>query len=228
MSSGYIYILNNPAFEYIKIGQTSRLPKDRASEIYTTGTPFPFSLVHYEEVSDPISAEKMAHNILAKYRVNSNREFFNISILRAIEVLSEVKEHFQITTNVARLYCFRLIWLSTQPPWVKNTHVVSYIIRVGATHLQLSDLIKKWPEKQTVIQYSEITENTSNHWLNYYTNVESYDNHLQAEAIFKLDWGWYFESKTVEPIECNSIQEVLVVYKSLTNRNLTEVDENEK
>ncbi len=72
----------------VKIGMTTRSPKERSIELSdATGVPTPFLLVYYTDFHDCEKAEKAIHSILEKkgYRVAANREFFRIEIKDAID-----------------------------------------------------------------------------------------------------------------------------------------------
>ncbi|GAB6428153.1 hypothetical protein bcgnr5372_38900 [Bacillus luti] len=98
-NNGYVYILINPAMaEMVKVGMTTRDPEDRVEELSSaTGVPNQFILVYKEYFADCVLAEKMAHEILEERgcRVAQNREFFNVAIPEAINVVLEVKKHLQ-------------------------------------------------------------------------------------------------------------------------------------
>lgn len=88
---GYVYILKNPAFpNLIKIGRTIRDSYERASELYTTGTPDKFILLFDVYVDDCIEIENLMHQIFSNKRYNASREFFEISAKQAIDVLQRI------------------------------------------------------------------------------------------------------------------------------------------
>lgn len=84
---GYIYIASNKAMPgLVKIGMTTKPPKKRLQELYTTGVPFPFKL-HYEcRVKDARNTEQLLHQLLSAYRVSRKREFFEIEPGNAIRI----------------------------------------------------------------------------------------------------------------------------------------------
>lgn len=98
-SVGYVYVLINPAMAgMVKVGMTTREPEDRVDELSSaTGVPSQFILVYKEYFEDCVLAEKMAHEILEGRgcRVAKNREFFNVPVPEAINVMLEIKKHFQ-------------------------------------------------------------------------------------------------------------------------------------
>lgn len=84
----YIYILSNRSMPgLIKVGKTTTHPSQRMSELHSTGVPTPFELEFSAMVSSCDYSEKAAHRALANYRVAGNREFFRISVKKAIELL---------------------------------------------------------------------------------------------------------------------------------------------
>lgn len=89
---GYLYVLANSAMpNMVKIGKTTRTPKDRATELSSaTGLPVPF-IVIYEQLFDNCSvAERFVHTYLqAKgHRVSENREFFSAPVNEIIRAIS--------------------------------------------------------------------------------------------------------------------------------------------
>jgi hypothetical protein len=65
--------------DVFKVGCTERPPHVRAWELSrATGVPSPFDVVCYIEVVDQRSIEREMHLGLAGYRLNCNREFFEI------------------------------------------------------------------------------------------------------------------------------------------------------
>jgi hypothetical protein len=97
MKLGYVYILNNPGLKegLLKIGYTGTDVKIRAKQLSTTGVPDNFIIVYKEDIFNPKIAEiaeKMIHEKLDKYRYNKKREFFEISIQKAISAVQEVTQ----------------------------------------------------------------------------------------------------------------------------------------
>jgi hypothetical protein len=92
---GYIYILTNRSLgNLIKIGKTTRSPRERVDELSAgTGIPTPFVLAFDAYVEDCSKAEEYVHSRLERdgYRVASNREFFNVDVATAIEVILEAQ-----------------------------------------------------------------------------------------------------------------------------------------
>jgi hypothetical protein len=87
MPKGTVYALSNPAMDgYVKIGKTSKL-EQRLKSLDNTSTPLPFRCVFAVEVEDMDQVERLAHEAFKKYRVRSNREFFEIDEEQAVAAL---------------------------------------------------------------------------------------------------------------------------------------------
>lgn len=92
MSEGLIYILSNPSFfdGLLKIGMTSGPVEVRAKALQTTGVPAQFKIEYQTEVHDCGLVELVVHHRLASCRYRPNREFFSVTLERAISILDEV------------------------------------------------------------------------------------------------------------------------------------------
>ncbi len=93
MPEGHIYILFNPAYRanQYKIVRTTRTPESRALEVSSaTGVPQSFEVLFSRRVADCNRAERLIHQKLAEYRSFSDREFFQVSLDIAIDVLNDV------------------------------------------------------------------------------------------------------------------------------------------
>jgi len=95
-NQGYIYVLINPSMEgLVKIGKTVRDPEGRVRELSgATGVPTPFYLVYKAYFDDCTWAEEFVHARLEQknYRVSPNREFFNVPVQEAIDIIIEAKQ----------------------------------------------------------------------------------------------------------------------------------------
>jgi hypothetical protein len=79
---------------YVKIGTTTRSIEMRMRDLYTTGLPVPFEC-HYAAVVDVNkNVEKRIHRAFDTFRVNKNREFFEIEADAAADIirLVEIKD----------------------------------------------------------------------------------------------------------------------------------------
>jgi hypothetical protein len=96
---GYVYVMRSAAHvkDIFKIGITRRLPDIRSEELSrTTGSPDKFLVVQEWEVSDCQKAERLIHQTLEQYRINTSREFFKAPyqlIRQAIEEVFNQIEH---------------------------------------------------------------------------------------------------------------------------------------
>lgn len=93
--AGYVYILTNPSFkeDWVKIGKSSRPVDIRSKELDNTAVPLPFEIyatlktIKYEQV------EKLIHKTidrLTDLRIRQNREFFNVSPAKALDILKDI------------------------------------------------------------------------------------------------------------------------------------------
>jgi hypothetical protein len=90
---GFIYIMRSPAHnrDIFKIGLTRRSAHIRAGELGgNTSSPDHFLVADEWPVSDCVRAEKLIHMRLAAYRINPNREFFQLPYSKAVSIIAEV------------------------------------------------------------------------------------------------------------------------------------------
>lgn len=82
---GYVYVLTNVAMPgLVKIGFSTRDPRERATELGGTGVPHAFE-VHYEAmVDEPFAAERYLHEQLRRSGVHEDKEFFRLSPEEAV------------------------------------------------------------------------------------------------------------------------------------------------
>lgn len=75
----------------MKIGATTLDPHERARQLSaSTSSAIPFYVLHARPTDDVNDAEARAHEILARFRVNENREFFEITARQAIETIDGI------------------------------------------------------------------------------------------------------------------------------------------
>lgn len=88
----WVYVLSNPTMpDMFKIGFTKNLPEERAKQISnSTGVALPYKVEWAFHCYNGFSLEQEVHHKLEGYRVNSNREFFQISIEEAKETIKEL------------------------------------------------------------------------------------------------------------------------------------------
>ena len=90
---GCIYILGNSAMPgLIKIGQTERTAQACADELYTTGVPLPFEIVHEYPCDNHERLGREIHQKLAPYRYDANREFFKYPADDAYQLLRDLQD----------------------------------------------------------------------------------------------------------------------------------------
>jgi len=96
--NGNVYVLMNPSMKnLVKIGKTTRDPKERARELSsTTGVPTPFVVIYDCFFESCTQAEKFVHTYLENkgFRLSNNREFFEVPIKDAIDAVMKAREHF--------------------------------------------------------------------------------------------------------------------------------------
>lgn len=85
-NAGYVYLLSNESLKGLKIGYTKNSPHDRSDDLYTTGVPTPFVVEDFWFVEDAPLLEAIIHARLVRERIGENREFFRISVEKAISV----------------------------------------------------------------------------------------------------------------------------------------------
>ncbi len=90
MPMGFVYVLFNPATPTkVKIGLTIGTAEQRAKALYTTGVSERFYVVYDELVQDCELVERLLHERLAPFRLNKEREFFDVPIKMAVRSLIE-------------------------------------------------------------------------------------------------------------------------------------------
>lgn len=127
--AGFVYLLSNPSMpNIVKIGSTERTLKERVAELSsTTGVPTPFVIEHYILVENPYDFEMALHDELSKYRVNNNREFFDIPIDKAIKKFQKAQMEFMIgevtgwEEDIIGNFYSELIWHIPQGTAMENS-----------------------------------------------------------------------------------------------------------
>jgi curved DNA-binding protein CbpA len=94
---GFVYILINQAMpNLVKIGQTDRTPEARAAQLSgDTGVPGRFFVAYAEELLYFVEAEKAIFRRLEQFRWNKKREFFEIPLKDAIQVVQEIAARYR-------------------------------------------------------------------------------------------------------------------------------------
>jgi hypothetical protein len=92
----WIYVLSNESMpDVIKIGHTKQSPKERANQISSaTGVATPFKVEYAFKCHEGEFLEAEIHKHLESCRVRTNREFFNIGVKEAKEVIEEIGKRY--------------------------------------------------------------------------------------------------------------------------------------
>ena len=90
LNIGYVYVMTNIYIpNMVKIGMTTKTPEERAVELRSTGVPGDWIPIHSMFVPNCEMLEKFIHMKLSDLRVSNDREFFSISVAKAIEVINQ-------------------------------------------------------------------------------------------------------------------------------------------
>ena len=94
--AGFVYIMSNPLFDWIKIGKSTKDPtKDRLNELNReTGIPEKYKCEYYAIVGDEHGLEFSIHKQFSHQRPNPKREFFEVSIPEAIIAIRKTATKF--------------------------------------------------------------------------------------------------------------------------------------
>ncbi len=106
MSYGAIYIAHNDrdGQNIFKVGKTTRDVHERMKELTAeTSNIGEYIAVGYFIVSDVDQAEKTAHERLKQYRIQKNREFFEISLSRLSQKLEEALSNYIVRSELPEL-----------------------------------------------------------------------------------------------------------------------------
>mgnify|MGYP003642714590 FL=1 len=92
----WVYVLSNPSQPGIlKIGYTSNTPEERARQLSNaTGVALPYEVEFAYSCWNGLELEKDIHERLNEYRLTKQREFFQIDLEEAKEIISEVGESY--------------------------------------------------------------------------------------------------------------------------------------
>jgi len=92
----WVYVLSNPTTPgLLKIGYTKLTPDERARQISNaTGVALPYNVEWAYKCFNGEQLEGEVHRKLKAYRVNSNREFFQIQLEEAKEVITLLGQNY--------------------------------------------------------------------------------------------------------------------------------------
>ena len=93
----WVYILSNPTSPgLLKIGYTKKLPEERAKQISAaTGVAMPYKVEWAYQCFNGETVEREVHHKLKPFRVNNNKEFFQISLEEAKETINLIGNKFK-------------------------------------------------------------------------------------------------------------------------------------
>jgi len=86
----WVYVLSNPSTPgLLKIGYTKQTPEERCKQISSaTGVALPYKVEWAYKCFNGETVERQVHHKLKSYRVNNNKEFFQINLEEAKEVIN--------------------------------------------------------------------------------------------------------------------------------------------
>ena len=93
----WVYILSNPSSPgLLKIGYTKQTPEERAKQISSaTGVALPYKVEWAYKCFNGETVEREVHHKLKAQRVNNNKEFFQISLEEAKEIINLIGNKFK-------------------------------------------------------------------------------------------------------------------------------------
>ena len=93
----WVYVLENETLPgLLKIGYTKLTPDERAKQISNaTGVPLPYKVAWAFRCFNGELLEGEVHHALSKYRVNNQREFFQISLEEAKNMINLIGNKFK-------------------------------------------------------------------------------------------------------------------------------------
>ena len=92
----WVYVLSNPTLpNMLKIGYTRNHPEERAQQISSsTGVALPYKVEFAFHCFNGFDLEQQVHRKLKSYRVNNNREFFQMSLEEAKKIIEKFGERY--------------------------------------------------------------------------------------------------------------------------------------
>lgn len=98
--TGLVYVLNTGVFtatgkRIIKIGFTTQDLNTRINQLYTTGSPFRFDVIHSFSVTNYYELEQSMHKLFDSYRLSNGREFFSEDVLEFVEDIVRLHDRIQ-------------------------------------------------------------------------------------------------------------------------------------
>ena len=92
----WVYVLSNPSQPGIlKIGYTNSVPEVRAKQLSNaTGVALPYEVEFAYSCWNGLELEKDVHERLNEYRLTKQREFFQVDLEEAKEIIEEIGEAY--------------------------------------------------------------------------------------------------------------------------------------
>lgn len=92
----WVYVLTNPTMPgFVKIGFTDLTPEKRADQLSkSTGVPLPFQVAWAFHCFNAEQLEKEVHRHLEGQRVSGNREFFDLEVSEAKEIIIKFGQNY--------------------------------------------------------------------------------------------------------------------------------------
>ena len=85
---GWVYIFTNKAMPgLVKVGYTTKCPKERARRLNHSGVPYPYVVEYAVQVEEPHSFEQQVHRNLADCR--AGKEWFRCSVVHAATAIDK-------------------------------------------------------------------------------------------------------------------------------------------
>lgn len=94
----WVYVLSNPLYSggVLKIGFTSSTPELRKQTIdSSTGVPLPFTVEYAKQCINGRQLEQAVHRYFSRERVNPTKEFFQVPLQKAIEVIEQIHDQLE-------------------------------------------------------------------------------------------------------------------------------------
>lgn len=93
----WVYVLTNRTMpNLVKIGYTDKTPDKRAEQVSRgTGVPVKFNVEYAFKCFNAHALEIELHKYLKDYRVNNDREFFQMSVVQAKEAILEIGQRYK-------------------------------------------------------------------------------------------------------------------------------------
>lgn len=90
-NAGWVYVLGHQCLRdnVFKIGRTTGRIERRMRQLCTTGVPGEFDCVYAHWFADCVDAESYMHSRLDEYRVEQNREFFEVGLTKVQTAFQE-------------------------------------------------------------------------------------------------------------------------------------------